>query len=74
MTIKARSVATGEFESNCLTLLEEVASTGETLIVTKQGKPVAKVIPFEKRRPLLGSIVWEGDIVSLLDEKWDAES
>ena len=70
----ARSVALGEFESKTASLLDEVAATGETLIVTKEGKPLAKVVPFEKPRPLLGSVLWEKDIVSPLDETWDAES
>ncbi|HYG63162.1 MAG TPA: type II toxin-antitoxin system prevent-host-death family antitoxin [Thermoanaerobaculia bacterium] len=73
MSIKARSVAAPEFESHCLSLLDEVAATGETLIVTKEGKPVAKVVPFERPRPLLGSVLYEDDIVSPTGEKWDAE-
>lgn len=74
MATKARSVPTGEFESKCLELLEEVAESGKSLVVTKEGEPVAKVVPFKKPRPLLGSVVWETDIVSPIDEAWDAES
>jgi len=74
MAANARSVGIGEFESNCGLLLDEVAATGETLVVTKEGKPLAKVVPFEKPRPLIGSVLWEKDIVSPLDETWDAES
>ena len=74
MATHARSVALGEFESKTASLLDEVAATGDTLIVTKEGKPLAKVVPFEKPRPLLGSVLWEKDIVSPLDEAWDAES
>ncbi len=74
MAANARSVGIGEFESNCGLLLAEVAATGETLVVTREGKPLAKVVPFEKPSPLLGSVLWEKDIVSPLDETWDAES
>ena len=74
MASNARSVALGELESKTASLLDEVAATGETLIVTKEGKPLAKIVPFEKPRPLLGSVLWEKDIVSPLDETWDAES
>lgn len=74
MAENARSVGLGEFESNCELLFDEVAATGETLIVTKAGKPLAKVVPFEKPRPLIGSVLWEKDIVAPLDETWDAES
>jgi prevent-host-death family protein len=73
MAANARSMGIGEFESNCGSLLDEVAATGETLIVTRAGKPLAKVVPFEKPRPLLGSVLWEKDIVSPMDEPWDAE-
>ena len=74
MATKARSIAVREFESKCLSLVEEVASTGETVILTKEGKPIAKVVPFKQSRPLLGSALWEGDIVSPTGETWDAES
>lgn len=74
MASHARSIALGEFESKTASLLDEVAATGETLVVTREGKPLAKVVPFEKPRPLLGSVLWEKDIVSPLDETWDAES
>jgi prevent-host-death family protein len=68
MAKRAHSVAANEFSAHCLSLLEEVTATGEPLIVTQQGKPVAKLVPFERPRPLLGSIVWEKDIVSPIDE------
>lgn len=74
MPSKTRAVAAEEFGDHGLSLVEEVAATGGTLIVTRQGKPVAKVVPFEKPRPLLGSILWEKDIVSPTGESWDAES
>ncbi len=74
MATKARSIAAGEFEARCLALLEEVNTTGEALIVTRHGQPVVKVVPIEKPNTLVGSILWEKDIVSPLDEAWDAES
>jgi prevent-host-death family protein len=37
----------GQFKSTCLAVLDEVRSTGEPVIVTKHGKPVAKVVPVE---------------------------
>jgi antitoxin (DNA-binding transcriptional repressor) of toxin-antitoxin stability system len=51
-----------------------VAITGQELIVTKRGKPVAKIVPvteIETPSPL-GSVLWEGDIISPIDENWDA--
>jgi prevent-host-death family protein len=38
-------IAAGEFKARCLTLMEDVRSTREPLIITKRGKPVAKLVP-----------------------------
>src|SRR5450631_2937686 len=43
MTMK--SVAVSEFKAHCLSLLEDVARTGEPILVTKRGKPLARVTP-----------------------------
>ena len=50
-----REVKAGEFKAKCLKLLDEVAETGEGLIVTKRGKPVARVLP-PIREALLGAL------------------
>ncbi len=74
MAAKARSIAVREFESKCLSLVEEVAATGEPVILTKAGEPIAKLVPFKKSGPLIGSVLWEGDLVSPIGETWDAET
>ncbi len=43
---KDRKVAAGEFKAKCLRLIDEVNETGHELIITKRGKPTAKLIPF----------------------------
>ena len=48
MAIRDRSIGAGEFKTRCLALLDEVAETGETLVITKRGKPVAKLVPAEQ--------------------------
>ena len=75
MVTKQRMIAAGEFKARCLALLDEVATTGIPILVTKRGKPVARVVPLEGQAShgLLGSILHEGDIVSSLDERWGAE-
>lgn len=70
--IKTREIAAGEFKSKCLALLDEVARTGETLIVTKRGKPVAKLTPVDAPPSLIGSVLYEGDIISPIDVEWEA--
>jgi len=70
-----RTISAAEFKAHCLALLDEVSATKETVVVTKRGKPVAKVVAVEKRahpRPLRGSVRYQGDIVTPVDEPWDA--
>jgi prevent-host-death family protein len=66
-------IAAGEFKAHCLALLDEVAETGKELIVTKRGKPVAKVSPIEPPKSLRGSVRILGDIVSPVfdEDDWD---
>jgi prevent-host-death family protein len=76
---RERSVPAGEFKAKCLRLLDEVAATGQALIVTKHGKPVARIVPAhdqpveEIRKSLRRSVLFEGDVLSPIDEKWDAD-
>ena len=71
-------IAAGEFKAKCLALLDEVANHRLELVVTKRGKPVAKLVPIATEKPLVigrmaGSIQITGDIVSSTGEIWDAE-
>ncbi len=70
----ARVIPAGEFKTRCLALLDEVSQTGKTLVVTKRGKPVARVVPVEEPRGLLHSVKKEKDLISPIGEKWDAAS
>ena len=67
-----------EFKDTCLRLIDRVQQTREEIVVTKHGRPVAKLVVFEKvREPLFGylagSVTVRGDIVGPIDEEWDAE-
>ncbi len=53
-----RRISASEFKAKCLALLDEVAETRETLVVTKRGKPVARVVPAEDPRSLIGSVTY----------------
>jgi prevent-host-death family protein len=69
-------IGAGEFKVKCLQLLDEVAETREPLVITKFGKPVATVIPMppkvKLRGALKGSVLCEGDIISPLENEWEA--
>jgi prevent-host-death family protein len=43
-----RQVAAAEFKANCLRLMDEVAQQRRPIIITKRGKPVAKLVPVEQ--------------------------
>ena len=75
MVTKARTIAAGRFKAQCLALLDEVAETGIAIVVTKRGRPVARVTPVdgERRADLRGSIVREGDVTSPIDTSWSAD-
>ena len=65
MSNQPKSIPAGEFRTHCFALLDKVARTRQPLIVTKQGKPIAKIVPTEtpKRRKLLGSVKFHGNVV-----------
>jgi prevent-host-death family protein len=75
MDKRASTIAAGEFKARCLALLDQVARTGQPLVVTKRGKPVAKLVPIDEppTRSLRGSVVTLGDVVSPLDDEWEME-
>ena len=67
-----KKIAAGEFKARCLTLMEDVRSTREPLIITKRGKPVAKLVPIEEPTDdfigrLKGVMRIVGDIESPID-------
>lgn len=55
-----RSVATNEAKTHLSSLLQEV-SLGETILITRGRKPLAKLIPYEqpRARPKVGKMIDE---------------
>lgn len=73
---KVREIAAGEFKAKCLELMDRVQREGIELVITKRGKPVAKLVPAEVRTDSpfgymkgTGRII--GDIVSPDPEDWE---
>ena len=66
----------GVFKAECLAVLDRVAATGESVIVTKRGRPVAEVSPIKTRgtRSLRGSVETLGDVVAPVLGDWDLAS
>ncbi len=79
-----KTIKASEFKAQCLKLMDEVAQTGEPLVITKNGRPVAQLGPVPQLEPVAskpstlfglhrGQIHIKGDIVGPLDEAWEAE-
>lgn len=68
------TIAAGKFKAHCLSLLEQVARNREIIIVTKHGRPVAKLVPVESAEtaPLRGSVRYLAPIVEPPGEPWGA--
>jgi prevent-host-death family protein len=73
--MKTRTIPAGEFKAKCLALMDEVAATGDEIVITKRGKPVARLSAEQPRQAtdLSGSVIFEGDIVSPLGVRWDTK-
>jgi hypothetical protein len=73
---KMKIIGAAKFKELCLSLLEKLGPEG--ILITKHGKPIARVIPVEHEHGLLigvlkGKIKIKGDIQST-GIKWNAES
>ena len=71
-----KTMAAGKFKDLCLKTLDEVARTKSAVVITKRGRPVAKLVPCGPAaapRRLAGSVLHEtGDPFST-GARWDAD-
>jgi prevent-host-death family protein len=73
---KDATVPAGEFKQRCLALLDQVSETGVSIVVTKRGRAVARVVPVEAPTVAMqGSLRVVGDDQDLFStgESWEAE-
>lgn len=75
--LTTRTIKASEFKATCLRLMDEVAETGEPVVITKNGRPVSQLVPYrEKPKSLFGamkgSILIKGDIIAPLEDEWEA--
>jgi prevent-host-death family protein len=70
--VSERRVPAGEFKAKCLALFDEVEARRHTFVVTKRGRPVARVVPLasNKRGSLQGSLLHEEDLLAPVNVKW----
>ncbi len=70
-----RTMKASEFKAKCLKLMDEVAESGEPIVITKNGRPVSRLLPYrDKRQPWFGCdrdiIKINGDIVGPMPAEW----
>ena len=78
-TANVRTITASEFNAKCLELMDEVAESGATLVITKNGHPISRLIPYrEMPQAPFGRerdiIQIHGDIIEPLDAEWEAET
>lgn len=74
-----KRMAAGEFKAHCLAVMEDVRMTREPVLITKRGRPVAKLVPTDRSSDdfigrLEGVVKIVGDIESPVEppENWEA--
>jgi prevent-host-death family protein len=73
-----RSIQASRFKAECLALLDEVERDHVSLVVTKHGRPIARVVPLEdpRVRSAAGSVrllVREDEAYYSTSDEWEAE-
>lgn len=70
-------VQASTFKAQCLALLDEVEASRRTIVVTKHGRPVAKLVPLDKSAPTMGSVTLlaeDEDDYFTTGAAWDADA
>jgi len=72
-----KTMAAGSFKARCLAVMDEVQAKRETIVITKRGKPVVKLVPADAEKDDIfglykGKVKIHGDIVGpiISPEEW----
>ena len=73
------NISAGEFKAKCLKLMDDVQKQKREIIITKHGKPVAKLVPVkgkEGQRSIIGllegTVKIHGDLTAPIGGHWEA--
>lgn len=71
------TISAGHFKTHCLALMDEVKNKRQTIVITKRGIPVAKLMPTEEVLPSLfgwmkDTVVEQGNILDPIDLEWES--
>jgi prevent-host-death family protein len=72
-------VTAADFKTHCLRLIEEVRQGRGNVVITRYGTPVARLVPYDQSimslfGHLSGTVVSHGDLISPVDEPWEADA
>jgi prevent-host-death family protein len=70
-------IQASKFKARCLKLMDKVHRTKRRIVITKRNKAIAQLVPIEEDSSTLfgrmtGTVHVIGDIISPIDEVWDA--
>lgn len=73
-----QTIKASVFKAKCLAILDQVNQSGEEVIITKNGKPVSRLLPFRTQSKSLfglhrGVVSSSDELIEPLDITWDAE-
>jgi prevent-host-death family protein len=73
------NIPAGEFKAKCLKLMDDVQRHQREIVITKYGKPVAKLVPMKGKKEhtsivgiLEGTVKIHGDLIEPTGERWEA--
>jgi prevent-host-death family protein len=76
---KVREVPASEFKAHCLQLMDQVEQTRAEIVVTKHGRPVARLVPIDEAAAepfgfLAGTVQASDDLVAPIEDSWEADA
>jgi len=64
MLFPMKKMAAGSFKVHCLAVMDEVQSKRQSVLITKRGKPVAKLVPVDKQTDdIFGFLAGKGKVI-----------
>ena len=71
-----KQMPVGAFKARCLAVMKTVQATGEPVVLTRRGEPIAKVVPVDRAKNdifgfMIGKVKIVGDIESPIPVEWE---
>ncbi|GMR23868.1 MAG: hypothetical protein BMS9Abin37_2342 [Acidobacteriota bacterium] len=77
MITRNNTIGASDFKPRCARVIDDVAEGGGPVVITKRGRPIAKLVPADGERKSIfgfakGCVTVRGDIVEPIDVEWEA--